>query len=86
MFFLASKDYSRVSSSTTSFPWHARARVCVCVCVCARALQNWQAKYTLSFGRVQTIKYTQYVKNMCFFFYICTFVLWYDKWYICQFI
>ncbi len=42
------------------------ARVCVCVrayvcvCVCVRgALQNRQAKYTLSFGRVQTIKYTQ---------------------------
>ncbi len=37
-------------------------RVCVCVCVCVRvrgALQNRQAKYTLSFGRVQTIKYTQ---------------------------
>ncbi len=47
--------------------------VCVCVCVSARvrvsarvcarvrarrgALQNRQAKYTLSFGRVQTIKY-----------------------------
>ncbi len=44
---------------------------CVCVCVCVRvsarvcarvrarrgALQNRQAKYTLSFGRVQTIKY-----------------------------
>ncbi len=37
-----------------------RACVCVCVCVCVRgALQNRQAKYTLSFGRVQTIKYTQ---------------------------
>ncbi len=37
-----------------------RACVCVCVCVCALrgALQNRQAKYTLSFGRVQTIKYT----------------------------
>ncbi len=34
-----------------------RARVCVCVCV-RGALQNRQAKYTLSFGRVQTIKYT----------------------------
>ncbi len=37
------------------------ARVCACVCVCVRvrgALQNRQAKYTLSFGRVQTIKYT----------------------------
>ncbi len=33
------------------------ARVCVCVCV-RGALQNRQAKYTLSFGRVQTIKYT----------------------------
>ncbi len=30
-----------------------------CVRVCVRgALQNRQAKYTLSFGRVQTIKYT----------------------------
>ncbi len=40
--------------------------VCVCVCVCVRvhgALQNRQEKYTLSFGRVQTIKYTQYVKT-----------------------
>ncbi len=40
--------------------------VCVCVCVCARAcaaaLQNGQANYSLSFGRVQTIKYTQNVK------------------------
>ncbi len=35
------------------------ARVCVRVCVRVRgALQNRQAKYTLSFGRVQTIKYT----------------------------
>ncbi len=34
----------------------ARARVCVRV---RGALQNRQAKYTLSFGRVQTIKYTQ---------------------------
>ncbi len=38
--------------------------VCVCVCVCVRAclrgaLQNGQANYSLSFGRVQTIKYTQ---------------------------
>ncbi len=39
--------------------------VCVCVCVCAclrSALQNGQANYSLSFGRVQTIKYTQNVK------------------------
>ncbi len=36
------------------------ARVFVFVCVCVRgALQKRQAKYTLSFGRVQTIKYTQ---------------------------
>ncbi len=47
------------------------ARVCVCacarVCVCVYArgaLQNRQAKYTLSFGRVQTIKYfTKHVKT-----------------------
>ncbi len=35
--------------------------VCVRACVCVRvrgALQNRQAKYTLSFGRVQTIKNT----------------------------
>ncbi len=31
-----------------------------CVCVRTRgALQNGQANYTMSFGRVQTIKYTQ---------------------------
>ncbi len=38
-----------------------------CVCVCLRvcgALQNRQAKYTLSFGRVQTIKcFTKHVKT-----------------------
>ncbi len=51
--------------------WSVCACVCVrvCVCVCARvvcvrgALQNRQAKYTLSFGRVQTIKYTKHVKT-----------------------
>ncbi len=35
------------------------------MCVCARlrgTLQNGQANYTLSFGRIQTIKYTQNVK------------------------
>ncbi len=31
---------------------------CVCVRTCG-ALQNGQANYTMSFGRVQTIKYTQ---------------------------
>ncbi len=47
--------FARVCACVCVF---ARARVCVCVCV-RGALQNRQAKYTLSFGRVQTIKYTQ---------------------------
>ncbi len=25
------------------------------------------------------------IKSQFFFHFICTFVLWYDKWYICQF-
>ncbi len=35
---------------------------CVCVRTCG-ALQNGQANYTMSFGRVQTIKYTQKCHN-----------------------
>ncbi len=56
------------SAQETLFPRLKCMYVCMCVCVCVRAclssaLQNGQADYTLSFGRVQTIKYTQkYVK------------------------
>ncbi len=57
----------KVQSTRETLP---QAEVCVRVCVCLRAcvrvrgaLQNRQAKYTLSFGRVQMIKYTQYVKT-----------------------
>ncbi len=59
------KTLKEQSAQETLFP---RLKcVCVCVCVCApeqrrSALQNGQANYSLSFRRVQTIKYTQYVK------------------------
>ncbi len=47
----------KVQSARDAVP---QAEVCVCVCVCVHgALQNRQANYTLSFWRVQTIKYTQ---------------------------
>ncbi len=58
----ANKTLKVQSARETLFPRLKCVSVCVCVCVCAclcGMLQNGQANYTLSFGCVQTIKYTQ---------------------------